>query len=144
MITVTTGTAPENDSAHYDFLTYPLHKLVSVFDSEEKMESAVDELKSNGFSDDVIEAFCGVAGEHRMDFSGVEHGFWTSILRNVQHVGPDRIYLDRYERHLHDGHCMVMVSVTNQVRKERAARILHHHTNERVTYFGLLSANEVK
>jgi hypothetical protein len=39
---------------------------------------------------------------------------------------------------------MVMVSVTNQLRKERAARILHHHTNERVTYFGLLSANEVK
>ena len=61
-----------------------------------------------------------------------------------QHVGPDRMYLDRYERHLHDGHCMILVSVTNQVRKERAARILHNHTNERVTYFGLLSANEVK
>ena len=144
MATVTTGTAPENDSSHYDFLTFPLHKLVSVFDSEETMNAAVEELESNGFSEDVIEAFCGVVGEHRMDFTGEEHGFWTSILRNVQHVGPDRIYLDRYERHLRDGHCMVMVSVTNQVRKERAARILHHHTNERVTYFGLLSAKELK
>lgn len=139
-----TGTSLENDSSHFDFITYPLHKLVSVFDSEEKMIAAVDELKANGFADDVIEAFCGLEGEHRMDFAGTDHGFWASLLRNVQHVGPDRTYLDRYERHLRDGHCMVMVSVTNQVRKERAARILHHHTNERVTYFGLLSANEVK
>ena len=144
MATATTGTAPENDSSHYDFLTYPMHKLVSIFDSAEKMNAAVDELKANGFSDDSIEAFCGVAGEHRLDFSGGEHGFWASLLRSVQHIGPDRTYLDRYERHLRDGHCMVMVSVTNQLRKERAARILHHHTNERVTYFGLLSANEVK
>jgi len=139
-----TGTAPEHDDAQYDFLTYPLHKLVSVFDSEEKMNAAVEELKTNGFSNEVIEAFCGLEGEHRMDFTGADHGFWASILRNVQHVGPDRMYLDRYERHLHDGHCMILVSVTNQVRKERAARILHNHTNERVTYFGLLSANEVK
>ena len=144
MAAPTTGTSPENDALHHDFLTYPLHKLASVFDSEEAMNAAVDELKENGFSADVIEAFCGLEGEHRMDFTGADHGFWSSILRNVQHVGPDRTYLDRYERHLHDGHCMVLVSVTNQVKKERAARILHHHTNERVTYFGLLSANEVK
>ena len=139
-----TGTSPETDASHYDFLTYPLHKLVSVFDSKEKMSAAVDELRANGYADDVIEAFCGVEGEHRLDLTGEEHGFWSSLLRNVQHVGPDRTYLERYERHLRDGHCMVMVSVTSQVRKERAARILHHHTNERVTYFGLLSANEVK
>lgn len=139
-----TGTSPETDSSHYDFLTYPLHKLVSVFDSAEKMGAAVDELKANGFSEDVIEAFCGIEGEHRLDLTGEDHGFWSSLLRNVQHVGPERTYLDRYERHLRDGDCMVMVSVTSQVRKKRAARILHHHTNERVTYFGLLSANEVK
>ena len=144
MATATTGTAPENDSAHYDFLTYPLHKLVSIFESEGKMNAAVDELRANGFPDEVIESFCGVAGEHRMDFTGEEHGFWTSILRNAQYVGPERTYLDRYERHLRDGHCMVMVSVTSRIRKERAARILHHHTNERVTYFGLLSAKELR
>lgn len=144
MAAASAGKSSENDALHHDFLTYPLHKLVSVFDSEEAMNGAVDELKANGFSDDVVEAFCGLEGEDRMDFTGDGHGFWAKIMRNAQHLGPDRTYLDRYERHLHDGHCMVLVSVTNQVRKERAARILHHHTNERVTYFGLLSANEVK
>ena len=139
-----TGTSPETDPSHYDFLTYPLHKLVSVFDTEEKMNAAVGELRINGFSDDVIEAFCGFEGEKRLDFSGEAHGFWTSLLRNVQHVGPDRTYLERYEQALGEGHCMVMVDVANQVRKERAARILHKHTDERVTYFGLLSASEMK
>lgn len=138
-----TGTSPETDSSHYDFLTYPLHKLVSIFDSEEKMKAAVDELKANGYSDDVIEAFCGTEGEQRLHLTGEGDGFWTNFLRGVQHVGPERTYLDRYERHLRDGHCMVIVSVTNRLRKERAARILHNHTNERVTYFGLLAANEV-
>lgn len=144
MTAETSGTAARHDSSDHDFITYPLHKLVSIFDTEERMNAAVDELKANGYSEDVIEAFCGFEGEKRIDFSGEGHGFWASILRNVQHVGPDRIYLDRYEKALSEGHCMVMVAVTNQVRKERAARILHKHTDERVTYFGLLAANEVK
>lgn len=131
-------------SAFDDFITYPLHKVVSVFDSPDNADSAVKELKSNGFSDKDIEAVCGLEGEERMDFGGTKHGFAGMVLRNFQHIGPDRIYLERYERHLHDGHCIVLVSVNNKVRRDRAARILHHHTDERVTYFGLLSANEIK
>lgn len=134
----------EGHGGHDDFITYPLHKLVSVFQTPADMDAAVAELKANGFSDDVIEAFCGTDGEKRLDFTGTEHGIWGKFLRAVQHIGPDRIYLDRYEKHLHDGHCMVMVNVNNKLRKERAARILHHHTKERVTYFGLLAANEIK
>ncbi len=134
----------EGHGAHDDFITYPLHKLVSIFPTREAMHAAVAELRENGFSDDVIDAFCGAEGEKRIDFSGAEHGIWARFLRSVQHIGPDRTYLERYERHLHDGHCMVMVSVNNRLRKERAARILHYHTNEQVTYFGLLAANEIK
>lgn len=134
----------EPPSSFGDFISYPLHKVVSVMESPEATEAVVTELKENGFSDDDIEAVCGIEGETRMDFSGKDHGRLTELLRNFQHIGPDRIYLDRYERHLHDGQCLVMVNVNNKVRKERAARILHHHTTERVTYFGLLSANEIK
>lgn len=139
-----TQIAEEQHPAHDDFISYPLHKLVSIFETPEDMEAAVAELHANGFPADDVEGFCGTEGENRMDFGGEEHGFWTSLLRNFQHIGPDRTYLERYEKHLHDGHCMVMVSVTNKVRKERAARILHNHTKERVTYFGLLAANEIK
>lgn len=144
MAAETTARAAQDHTTEHDFITYPLHKLVSIFATEEKMNAAVEELKANGYADDIIESFCGFQGEKRLDFTGEDHGFWTSLLRNVQHIGPDRIYLERYEQALSEGHCMVMVDVTSQIRKERAARILHKHTDERVTYFGLLAANEIK
>lgn len=125
------------------FLGYPLHRVVSVFESPEDMQAAVDELRECGYPDDDIEAFCGVDGEKRMDFAGSDHGSWGRLIRALQHVGPDRTYLDRYESHLHDGHCMVMVKVRSMVRRERAARILHKHTRQQVTYFGLFTAAEI-
>jgi len=128
---------------HDDFISYPLHKVVSVFESSDDVDAVLSELQANGFSTDDIEAFCGIEGEKRLDFSGESHGRFAKVLRSVQHVGPDRTYLERYEKHLHDGHCMVMVSVRSKLKKERAARILHHHTKERVTYFGLFTADEI-
>ncbi len=138
-------TSPNADlPAHDDFLTYPLHKVVTIFEDPDAMEAAVAELRESGFGDDDIEAFCGFAGEKRLDFDGARHGVLATILRSLQHIGPDRTYLERYEKHLHEGHCMVLVAVRSKLKKERAARILHHHTNERVTYFGLLAADEIK
>lgn len=130
--------------AHDDFLTYPLHKVVSVFENPKDVDAAIDELNAHGFTIDDIEAFCGIAGEKRMDFDGTRHGVWTAFLRAMQHIGPDRTYLERYEKHLAEGHCMIMVSVRNKERKNTAGRILNHHTKERVTYFGLLAADEIK
>lgn len=129
---------------HDDFLTYPIHKLVSVFENPNDVNAALDELLEHGFAADDIEAFCGVQGEKRMDFEGARHGVWATFIRAIQHFGPDRTYIERYEKHLRDGHCMIMVRVTNKERKETAARILHHHTKERVTYFGLLTADEIQ
>lgn len=127
-----------------DFLVYPLHKVVSVFEQPEDVIAAVDELRSSGFSAGDIEAFCGWQGQKRMDFEGTRHGDWTTFVRALQHIGPDRTYLERYEKHLQDGHCMIMVSVKEKRKKERAAKILHAHTPERVTYFGLLAADEIQ
>ena len=141
------GTQPQMSAGvtpHDDFLTYPIHKVVSVFEDPDDVIAAVDELQSSGFSADDIEAFCGWQGQKRMDFEGTSHGVWTTFVRAMQHVGPDRTYLDRYEKHLRDGHCMIMVSVREKRKKERAAKILHAHTPERVTYFGLLMADEMQ
>lgn len=138
-------TSPETDVHSYDdFITWPLHKVVTIFDDPDTMKAAVAELRENGFQDPAIEAFCGYEGEKRIDFTGARHGVLATILRSLQHIGPDRTYLERYEKALQEGHCMVMVSVDSKLHKERAARILHHHTGERVTYFGLLAADEIK
>lgn len=127
-----------------DFLTYPIHKLVSVFEDPDKVVEAVDELKGAGFTMDDIEAFCGWKNEKGREFEGTRPGIWDSILHAGRHIGPARTYIERYERSLQDGHCIIMVKVTKKNRKERAADILHRHTNERVTYFGLLMADEMQ
>jgi hypothetical protein len=136
--------ASDSHPARDDFITYPLHKVVSVFKSQSDVDAVLAELRGHGFKDEDIEAFCGVEGEKRIDFRGVRHGTLATILRTAQHIGPDRTYLERYEQKLSDGHCMVLVKVRNAGRKESAARIMHGHTKERVTYFGFLVIDELK
>ena len=143
------NTHPKSDTgtrypAHEDFVKYPLYKVVSVFDDPAEVDAAIADLTDHGFKIEDIEAFCGVAGEKRIDFDGTGHGTWTKLLRTVQHFGPERTYLERYEKQLHEGHCIIMVSVRNKERKNTAGRILNKHTNDRVTYFGLLAADEIK
>jgi hypothetical protein len=131
-------------SADEGFLTYPIHKVVAVFEDRDAIEAAVEELKQHNFPADEIEALCGIEGEAQMDFEGTRHGALTTLVRAVQHIGPDRTYLERYEKNLHDGHCLIMVRVTNKLRKTLAAEILHKHTQQQVTYFGLLLIEEIR
>ncbi len=127
-----------------DFLTYPIHKVVSVFEDPNDVGAAVAELQAKGFTLNDIEAFCGWESKNELDFEGTQRGVWGSFLSAARHVGPARTYVERYEEHLKKGHCMIMVKVMKKDRKERAAEILHRHTKERVTYFGLLMADEIK
>lgn len=137
--------APSEDiPLHDDFVKYPIHKVVSVFKDKSKVNAAVDELREAGYPQEDIEAFCGFKTDEPVVFEGTTHGIWSTITHAASHIGPGRTYLERYERHLSEGHCLIMVKVTSSVRKQRAADILHRHTDERVTYFGLLMADEIQ
>jgi hypothetical protein len=140
----TPGEKAPTKNVDEEFALYPLYKVVSVFEDSSKIDAAIDELQEHNFTADDIESYCGVDGEKTIDFDGTRHGVWASFARAVQKVGPERTYLERYERHLKEGHCVIMVAVRNKERKETAGRILNKHTPERVTYFGLLAADEIK
>ena len=126
-----------------DFLAFPIHKVVSGFEDQSAVDAAIEDLLSHGFRVDDIEGVCGVDGARRMDFTGTSHGSLTTFLRNLQHIGPDRQFLTRYEEYLRKGHCLIMVSVRDKLRKKAAAEILHKHTKEKVTYFGLLAISDL-
>lgn len=139
-IGITDGIAEAAD----DFLKYPLYKVVSVFTEKMEVLPAIDELRASGFSSEDIEAFCGWQGANQKTYAETTHGIWENFLHAAGHVGPSRTYLERYEQHLQDGDCVISVKVSNKEQKAAAAEILHRHTNERVTYFGLLSMDEIK
>ena len=144
---MSTKTAAEKSgavlTADDEFLTYPIHNVVGVFDDRETARAAVEELISHGFSEKDIVIYHGTEGEEKIDFEGTRHGKVSTLVRALQHVGPDRTYLDRYEKYLHDGDSIVMVRVGTKGRKHSAADVMHKHAVHRVTYFGLLLIEEV-
>lgn len=130
-------------SADDDFLAFPIHNVVGVFDDAEAAETVVKDLRESGFPEDKITAYCGVEGADKIDFSGVRSGTLPSLLRALQHYGPDRTYMERHAAYLRDGHCLVMAHVTDKSQKARAADIMHLHTKGHVTYFGTWVIHDV-
>jgi hypothetical protein len=123
-------------SANDDFLAFPIHNVVGVFDDPDAAEATVNELRESGFPEKEITTYCGVEGTEKLDFGGTRHGTLPSLLRALQHYGPDRTYIERHEALLRDGRCLVMAHVRDKRHKARAADIMHHHTKGHVTYFG--------
>ena len=131
--------------ASEDVFSYPLYKVVSVFTDPDSVMPAVEELRASGFGDHEIEAFCGWQGlKAATDYEGTQTGIWEHFVHAVEHIGPGRPQLEAFEMHLQDGHCIIMVKVAKNETKAKAAEVLHRHTNEKVTYFGLLMTDEIK
>ncbi len=129
----------END----DFILYPLYKVVAVFSDDETVKAVVGELHRQNFTTDEVELFCGIDGAKRLDFDGTKHGVWATFVREIQHLGPDQSFLEKYQKDLKEGHCLIMVRAADIHRREIATKILHNHTKDRVNYFGLLLIEEV-
>jgi hypothetical protein len=61
-------------TADDEFLTYPIHNVVGVFDDRSAARAAVAELISHGFSENDIVRYHGTEGEEKIDFEGTKHG----------------------------------------------------------------------
>ena len=68
---------------------------------------------------------------------------WPNYLRYLQGIGPDRTYLERYQKFMLDGDCLLMVRVLEERRKQLAADLMRKHSPHRVTYFGVLVIEEI-
>jgi len=84
-------------------------------------------LHSKGFTSDELESFCGLNGENRLDSDGTKHGIWASFVRDVQHLGTHKAFLQQYHKDLENGLCPIMVRVADHDRKHIATRVLHEH-----------------
>ena len=132
-----------SETSDTDFVAFPIHNLVGVFHSADALNSVVAELEENGFAGDAMRSFSGEEGVKEMDFDGATHGRIAELLRYLQHIGPSRTYLDRYEKYLQDGDAILMVHAPNETQKQIAAEIMKKHAAHRVTYFGTLVIEEV-
>jgi hypothetical protein len=126
-----------------DFVATPVNNLIAVFHDVDQLNAAADELKQNGFPEEALRPFIGEEGIREMDFDGSGHGLGAELLRYLQHIGPARAYLDRYQRYMRDGDCLLMVRAPEKEQRKAAADILRKHSDHPVTYFGPLTIEEV-
>lgn len=122
---------------------FPTHSLVAAFHSVDAMNAAIDELSKQGFAQNEMRSFAGEEGMNKIDFDGTARGSAAEVLRSLQHIGADCTYLERYEKYMTDGDCILMVHAPQKDRKQIAADILRRHSAYRVTYFGMLVIEEV-
>ena len=126
-----------------DFVAFPVNSLVAVFHRVDSLNEVIEELTKTGFGRDEMRSFIGEAGMQELDFDGSAHGSAAELLRSLQHIGPDRTYLDRYEKYMRDGDSILMVHAPQKEQKQIAADIMRKHSDHRVTYFGTLVIGEV-
>ena len=119
------------------FTPDPLYKLMAVFEDSDAGVAAAEDLKASLFDPADIELFCGVPGAATYDFNGDEHGLVAKLLRSFRNITYDRIIMARYEAALNDGHCVMMVHIHKDIRKDEAAAIMHRYNPAQVDYFGL-------
>jgi hypothetical protein len=108
-----------------EFEKFGTSKVVGVINDKAQVDTARVALNSIGITDSMIEVFCGLEGEHSLDLKGESHGFLDHINRVLEHfLLVDGLHMDRYERELLAGRCVIQVYTTNSQTREQANGIL--------------------
>jgi hypothetical protein len=117
------GDTPKKERREFE--KYGVSKVVGVIDDKTEADTARLALTSIGIPDAMIEVFCGLEGEHNLDLKGESHGFLDHIGRILEHVLlVDSLHMDRYEKELLSGHCVIQVYTTDSQTREQAREIL--------------------
>ena len=107
------------------FHDFGTNKVVGVIDDVAKVDAARAALTSIGITDAMIEVFCGLKGERNLDLKGKSHGFLDHISRIFEHVRQvDGSHMDRYEKELLAGHCVIQVYAGDSDAREQAKELL--------------------
>ena len=115
-------TANQKRRGFHDFGT---NKVVGVMDDKARVDAARAALSSIGITDEMIEVFCGLEGERNLDLKGESHGFLNHISRIFEHVRQvDGSHMDRYEKELIAGHCVIQVYTGDSEAREQAKDLL--------------------
>jgi hypothetical protein len=107
------------------FHEFGTNKVIGVMDDKAKVDAACAALTSIGITDAMIEVFCSLEGERNLDLKGESHGFLDHISRTFEHVRlVDGSHMDRYEKELLAGHCVIQVYTGDSEAREQAKDLL--------------------
>ena len=122
-----------------EFSNYRTSRVVAIIDDKAQVDTACAALAAVGFTTDMIEVFCGVEGAHDLDLEGESHDYLQHVKRKLQHfMQMQGVQMDRYERALLAGHCVIQVR-TDSNSREQAHEILKSSSGHFINFYGQLT-----
>ena len=128
-----------------NFIPYPTNRVVGTIGDAGKARAAIDALLRAGFDRKDIDMLHGDEDLHRLDPTGVEHGFLAQFQRTLIRS----LELEEFKNlthHVEDvraGRHVIMVLVKRRVLRVVASDILHQHGAEPVTFYGRWACEEL-
>jgi len=114
---------------------FPYNTVVGVVDEPEQLESLVNALAAEGFSEGEFHVLCGEASILRIDAEGKRKGLLSRVFRIVDHLGPEHDHTAQHVRALENGQFVVIVDAQDKATKLRARDALAANSAHFVNYY---------
>ncbi len=122
-----------------DFISYPTNRVVGTIADARSAHAAIEALLRAGVDREDIDVLHGEGDLHRLDPTGVEHGFIAQFQRTlIRLAGPveEAAHLRRHVEDVRAGRYVIMVLATDPDRREVVADILNGHGAEFIGFYG--------
>ena len=122
-----------------DFIPYPTNRVVGTITDGKDARAALDSLLNAGFQPADIDILHGEKDLHRLDPTGVEHGFLAQFQRTlIRTAGPAEEFkhLSRHVEDVRAGRFVIMVLAAERKQRDLAADVLNSHGAEFVGFYG--------
>ena len=128
-----------------DFIPYPTNRVVGTVGDANKAGETVDALLRAGFDRKDIDILHGEEDLHRLDPTGVEHGFLAQFHRTlIRTLDLEEFkHLTNYVEDVRAGRYVIMVLTKRRVLRIVAADILHRYGAEFVGFYGRWACEEL-
>jgi uncharacterized protein (TIGR02246 family) len=128
-----------------DFIRYPTNRVVGTIADAPKAEAAIDALLRAGFNREDIDILHGEKDVHRLDPTGVDHGFLAQFQRTLIRTFEleEFKHLTHHVEDVRAGRYVIMVLAKRRMQRITAADILHQHGAEFVEFYGRWTCEEL-
>ena len=128
-----------------DFIPYPTNRVVGTIGDAARATAAIDALLAAGFPRETIDILHGEEDLHRLDPTGVHHGFLAQFQRTlIRTLDLEEFkHLTHYVEDVREGRFVIMVLTKRRALRIAAADILHQYGAEFVEFYGRWSCEEL-
>jgi uncharacterized protein (TIGR02246 family) len=117
---------------------YPTNRVVGTVSDAGKAKAAIDALLRAGFDRKDIDILHGEEDLHRLDPTGVEHGFLAQFQRTLSRTFEleEFRHLEHHVQDVRAGRYVIMVLTKRRALRNLASDILHQYGAEFVGFYG--------